>query len=69
MKSDNGRRFRMRNLTFDRAGIDKLVCHDGFRQTYNDGGNTISSVVQFYSLHSNHQKLFKVVKVVFNNFE
>ena len=54
----------MRNLTFDRAGIDKLVCHDGFRQTYNDGGNTISSVVQFYSLHSNHQKLFKVVKVL-----
>ena len=26
-KSDNGGRFRARNLTFDRAGIDKRVCH------------------------------------------
>ena len=24
-------------ITFDRAGIDKLVCHDGLRQTWNDG--------------------------------
>ena len=26
-KLENGGRFRTRNITFDRAGIDKLVCH------------------------------------------
>ena len=26
-KLENGGRFRTRNITFDRAGIDKLICH------------------------------------------
>ena len=49
---DDGGRFRSRNLTFDRAGIDKLVCHDGLRQTCDDGGNTISSIIQLLPSHS-----------------
>ena len=90
-KLDNGVRFRSRNLTFDRASIDKrrssegramlawalqsrdrgrpkvnLVCHDGLRQTWNDGGNTISSIDLFLPYHSQTKKLFYVVLVVFD---
>ena len=37
MKSDNGGRFRARNLTFDRAGIDKLSLSCRLYRTCDDG--------------------------------
>ena len=48
MKSDKGGRFRARNLMFDRTNIDKLVCHDGFWRTWNDGGTPSPPLSHFF---------------------
>ena len=50
-KWDIGGRFRTRNLTFDRAGIDKLVCHAVSIERVTMVRNTISSFVPFRSYH------------------
>ena len=57
MKSDNGGRFRARNLTFDRAGIDKLVCHADSIERVTMVRNTISSIIQFHLHHSSSNSM------------
>ena len=39
-------------ITFDRAGIDKLVCHADSIERVTMVRNTISSIIQFRSHHS-----------------
>ena len=51
-KLENGGRFRTRNITFDRAGIDKLVCHADSIERVTMVRNTISSILLFPSCHS-----------------